>query len=950
MAPKDEYLIVRQFEDCIAITGINIDLRQSSIPGGKSLIVQGFDIVLPDTVQLAGHSISILAHRLSSPSEHAALITSGADGDSVVLKARDGVQPGENGQAGVDGGKGQSAGDINIWARTISVSLRCEATGGSGGNGQTGGSGAQGPLGSPGKDDDDWEGHVGGRGGTGGAGGDAARGGNGGDGGDNGLITVAAIQSAATVTASSVPGNGGKGGQSGSPGHGGPGGYGGAIKIGEEDEHHIQYFYRGDRYPNGPEGRFGNPVPGGRESTQGHVGRLRLFDGSGEQSALRQVVGQDTLPLLRPSLEYVRVLLLGAELDYRNERTSEAREKLEWVIRVTRAINVPFRQGSVNDIDSSGQDNWVSLRERAICLAHQLSAGVTFYGYPPHFVQLVAAQVYESLTDDLLAIGLELQTATDQLDALKDSDEQLESAITKAIINSSRQRTALARSADALVSETGAIERHLDLLLTDLNVSEMALYRAQDAFKLALQRQTGGKCGFEVIIKIVKTIAAVYSGGSSIVAGAGGVLGSTDRPPTDSDGWKELAAKFKYLQEQITQIAGGLEEIQKAYEDLKTLVDTKPDAVTIVADQEEFEKTIGPFLHMPEARELQSLMRHLVIQLTQVTPICSVSARGRLSAGSGRVRRALWRRGGVPGVLGPAAMARRLSMSPMRPPEGLAGSRAPVAVRHVWAADLGDGWHDLPGHADAAADVVSRDVVRHQPEDGDERPDPATRPGPRELPDRVDVAAQVAAGHGATGTRAVGGPCRSRRDLHRRARARGPRSRRSQENVDCYCGGGGWSRRRPHSAASRSERLRRLVASVHRRRDRDGGVRPYRRLAWVRAPEGTWLSASHHVSQRPRARCRPVAACPLGGVAPQAMAARHASGRREPGPSRLLPRRVHVSIQPSSRASSRQAVLPACAASRGRRSGAVPAAGQRGSPPTAAAPPAIARPQLIGVT
>ena len=58
----------------------------------------------------------------------------------------------------------------------------------------------------------------------------------------------------------------------------------------------------------------------------------------------------------------------------------------------------------------------------------------------------------------------------------------------------------------------------------------------------------------------------------------------------------------------------------------------------------------------------------------------------------------------------------------MRPLEGLAGSRAPDAVRGVWSADVGDGRHDPPGHADAAARLVSRDVGCHQSEDGDERP------------------------------------------------------------------------------------------------------------------------------------------------------------------------------------------------------------------------------------
>ncbi len=42
-------------------------------------------------------------------------------------------------------------------------------------------------------------------------------------------------------------------------------------------------------------------------------------------------------------------------------------------------------------------------------------------------------------------------------------------------------------------------------------------------------------------------------------------------------------------------------------------------------------------------------------------------------------------------------------------------------MRRLWPPDLGDGRDGLPGHPDAAADLVPGHVVGRQPEDGGER-------------------------------------------------------------------------------------------------------------------------------------------------------------------------------------------------------------------------------------
>lgn len=78
-------------------------------------------------------------------------------------------------------------------------------------------------------------------------------------------------------------------------------------------------------------------------------------------------------------------------------------------------------------------------------------------------------------------------------------------------------------------------------------------------------------------------------------------------------------------------------------------------------------------------------------------------------------------------------------MSGVRQPESVGGTRRPVAVRGVWATDLGDGRHDLPGHAESPDYLVPGDVVRDQYQDRHQRAGAATGAGPRQLSDGVGV-------------------------------------------------------------------------------------------------------------------------------------------------------------------------------------------------------------------
>ena len=68
---------------------------------------------------------------------------------------------------------------------------------------------------------------------------------------------------------------------------------------------------------------------------------------------------------------------------------------------------------------------------------------------------------------------------------------------------------------------------------------------------------------------------------------------------------------------------------------------------------------------------------------------------------------------------------------------------------------LGHGGHDLPGHAHAAAAVVSGDVVDDDPEERRQRSRVAACAGAEAISNGLDLAAQVAECDGAAGPRSV---------------------------------------------------------------------------------------------------------------------------------------------------------------------------------------------------
>ena len=74
------------------------------------------------------------------------------------------------------------------------------------------------------------------------------------------------------------------------------------------------------------------------------------------------------------------------------------------------------------------------------------------------------------------------------------------------------------------------------------------------------------------------------------------------------------------------------------------------------------------------------------------------------------------------------AVAGGVSMSALRMWQGVGGSCHLVPVFELRLSDLGDGWHRVPGHAEASRHLVSGDVVCDQPEERRQRTGLAASP------------------------------------------------------------------------------------------------------------------------------------------------------------------------------------------------------------------------------
>src|SRR3989304_2630462 len=122
----------------------------------------------------------------------------------------------------------------------------------------------------------------------------------------------------------------------------------------------------------------------------------------------------------------------------------------------------------------------------------------------------------------------------------------------------------------------------------------------------------------------------------------------------------------------------------------------------------------------------------------------------------------------MPGLPGSAAVAQRIPLPALWPWAAVADREGGVRLSRLSGAHLGPCREDLPGQPSAPAGVVPSDVVGDEPEERDDGPGPPTRPGIGQLPDGLDVPAEVAARHDPSRSGTARWRSRGGRNLRRR--------------------------------------------------------------------------------------------------------------------------------------------------------------------------------------
>lgn len=210
------------------IEGLLIDLTPELVPQDRLTVVWGDTIQLIGRLQTKGHHLVLIARTIRF--QKGALVDTMAASPThdypAGNRAKDGEQPGSDGQKGESGDHGENAGDVFIYANHVDGPIAILADGQRGGNAQSGGNGQTGRHGADATD----ECTNGGPGLSGGRGGLAGTPGNGGNGGSI-IIFCTQPESLVIQSISANPGAGGASGTHGSSAKGGEGGAPGKAKY-----------------------------------------------------------------------------------------------------------------------------------------------------------------------------------------------------------------------------------------------------------------------------------------------------------------------------------------------------------------------------------------------------------------------------------------------------------------------------------------------------------------------------------------------------------------------------------------------------------------------------------------------------------------------------------------------------------------------------------------------
>lgn len=356
------------------------------------------------------------------------------------------------------------------------------------------------------------------------------------------------------------------------------------------------------RGPNGAKGTTGKLVNGNSSNgVQGVIGLKKE-----ETLILKQ-------QLTGFSFSYFKMLLHEVELDYLNERRTEASQKLMWMEGILSSGNELTNESvDIAMSENAIQQNEVYtqvLLERVQALLIQLSQGLDFYGNFQNFVPLTSISIYEASIDQMLLLSKDIEEAYNTYYDKKQDAASKRNAIVNAVDSIESQKDNLLLSKEQIVKEVGQTKEQIAEMLGEIIVLEQRVRYAKEEFESAVSREAA--CGLSDVLQAASAIALVASG-IGTVAGGLAMLSETNNYVQKQKVKERFKEKAKYISKHSKTVSGGFDDISKGYQSVKGMLDADRDGAKIIAAQEDFEAAVSKFEHLPEAREYRKLMRQLL--------------------------------------------------------------------------------------------------------------------------------------------------------------------------------------------------------------------------------------------------------------------------------------------------------------------------------------------------
>jgi len=579
-------------DTAVIVRCVNWTIDPSALLPDKDIIIFADTLALSVTLQAPGRNVVIVAREFNV--SNGVIDVSGASetGYLPLDRARDGWNPGQGGSDGGSGPDGHTAGNISIFVGSIYGSIDLKADGGGGGRGQNGGNGAQGQQGPNGEDGKE-TGCVGSSGGQGEQGGSAGHGGPGGNGGLGGHLSIQSLTplSGLNLKCTAEGGAGGVPGQAGSPGPGGPGGSGGQSgSFGCQSHGGECWCHYTGRAASGQTGPLGAQASAGASGKDGSS--TYVTSGGVDYSSVYAAVD---ITALSPIISMTQLLMLLHELGIRYLIGDKIPivNSLSWIQACTSG---PI--GKANNFETPPSLVEVAALNRQVTsMISQLQLGLDYYGVPYNHVNLVAASVFQTVVQRWLDNSKTIQGAYDKYNAAQTSLDDKRSALANAMESCSQVLTDLQSLQSQIAAQSSATQDQIAQLTNQLTSLRESISSASADFVRDVETSAG--CDFGAVLVTISSIVEAATG-------AYGAIASVCEQAKSLSGLSNIADLVKT----VKAIAGDVNSLKQAYADLKTSL--SDDSAKLVVEENNFEQTLKPYLSLPSAQRLQSLLQTLV--------------------------------------------------------------------------------------------------------------------------------------------------------------------------------------------------------------------------------------------------------------------------------------------------------------------------------------------------